>query len=408
VISFDHNVIILYQSRKIPLLKVMAPKNLLIVTHTFLPHVGGIERVVYEQGTRLMRLGFDVTVLTSKMNTPPRYSVGGVKVFCYDSLNAAFGLGIPYPVPQINCFEPFYKLINQASLVHVHGHPYLSSLYAAKLAVLLEKPVVLTQHNTFIEYESCLWDHVEWLNDATVGKQVIKNSDRVLTVSSATRRYVLSLGANPKRTKVLRNGVDVDRFKPLAIARDSVRKRLGIDREATVIVTVRRLVYKNGIDTLIESARIALKQNPELVFLAVGTGPDRDAVQTKIHQLGISGNFKLAGFVSDADLPAYYNAADMFVLPSKSGEGLPLVALEAMSTGLPVIATNVGGIGEIMMESCGRLVLADEPEQMADAILEFSKMGLSAVKSAVRLVAEQTFSWEENVKRLVETYEELI
>jgi glycosyltransferase involved in cell wall biosynthesis len=202
--------------------------------------------------------------------------------------------------------------------------------------------------------------------------------------------------------------VDVDRFKPSAIARDSVRKKLGVDCKATVIVTVRRLVYKNGIDTLIESARIALKQNPELVFLAVGTGPDRDAVQTKIHQLGISVNFKLAGFVSDADLPAYYNAADMFVLPSKSGEGLPLVALEAMSTGLPVIATNVGGIGEIMMESCGRLVLADEPEQMADAILEFSKMGLSAVKSAVRLVAEQTFSWEENVKRLVETYEELI
>jgi len=386
----------------------MAPKRLLIVTHTFLPHVGGIERVVYEQGTRLMRMGFEVTVLTSKMNTPQRYSVGGVEVYCYDSLNAAFGLGIPYPVPQVNCFEPFYKLVNQASLVHVHGHPYLSSLYAAKLARLLGKPVVLTQHNTFIEYESGLWDHIEWLNDATVGKQVIKSSDLVTTVSNATRRYVLSLGADPIRTKVLRNGVDVDRFKPSSTARDSVRKKLGIDPEAIVIVTVRRLVYKNGIDTLIESARIALKQNPRLVFLAVGTGPDRDDVQAKIQQLGISGEFKLAGFVSDADLPAYYNAADVFVLPSKSGEGLPLVALEAMSTGLPVIATNVGGIREVMTGSCGKLIPADEPEQMADAIIEFSKMGLSEVKSVVRSVAERAFSWEENVKRLMETYEELI
>ena len=386
----------------------MAPKRLLIVTHTFLPHVGGIERVVYEQSTRLMRMGFEVTVLTSKMNTPQRYSVGGVEVHCYDSLNAAFGLGIPYPVPQVNCFEPFYKLVNQASLVHVHGHPYLSSLYAAKLARLLGKPVVLTQHNTFIEYESGLWDHIEWLNDATVGKQVIKSSDLVTTVSNATRRYVLSLGADPIRTKVLRNGVDVDRFKPSSTARDSVRKKLGIDPEAIVIVTVRRLVYKNGIDTLIESARIALKQNPRLVFLAVGTGPDRDDVQAKIQQLGISGEFKLAGFVSDADLPAYYNAADVFVLPSKSGEGLPLVSLEAMSTGLPVIATNVGGIREVMTESCGKLIPADEPEQMADAIIEFSKMGLSEVKSVVRSVAERAFSWEENVKRLIETYEELI
>jgi glycosyltransferase involved in cell wall biosynthesis len=386
----------------------MASKRLLIVTHTFLPHVGGIERVVYEQGKRLMRLGFDVSVLTSRMNTPQTYNVEGIKVHCYDSLNAAFGLGIPYPIPQVNFFEPFYKLVNQSNLVHVHGHPYLSSLYAVKLAKFLGKPVVLTQHNTFIGYESALWDHVEWLNDAAVGKQVIRSSDRIITVSSATRDYVLSLGADQQRIKVLRNGVDIDRFQPSRSARASARKMLGINPDATVIVTVRRLVFKNGIDTLIESARIALQQNPRLVFLAVGTGPDRNTVQAKIEQLGISSNFKLAGFVSDLDLPAYYNAADVFVLPSKSGEGLPLVALEAMSTGLPVIATDIGGIAEVMVDDCGKLVPAGQPEEMADAILEFSGIDLAPVKSAVRSAAERTFSWEANVKRLVETYEELI
>ena len=355
-----------------------------------------------------MRLGFEVTVLTSRMNTPSCYSVNGIKVCCYDSLNAAFGLGIPYPVPQVNCFEPFYKLINQATLVHVHGHPYLSSLYGAKIARLLGKPVALTQHNTFIEYESSLWDHVEWLNDATVGKQVIKNSDRIVAVSDATRRYILSLGAESNRITVLRNGVDVDRFKPSTAARDLVRNKFGISPVATVILTVRRLVYKNGIDTFIESARIALNQNPELIFLVVGTGPDRGAVQTKIQQLGMSSNFKLAGFVSDPELPAYYNAADLFVLPSKSGEGLPLVALEAMSSGLPVIATNVGGIGEVIMKNCGELVPADNSRQMADAVLEYSRKSLLEVKSAVRSVAEQAFSWEENVKKLMKIYEELI
>ena len=91
---------------------LMARKRLLIVTHTFLPHVGGIERVVYEQGKRLMRRGFDVTVLTSRMNTPESYVVDGIKVRCYDSLNAAFGLGIPYPIPQINSFKPFLKCVN--------------------------------------------------------------------------------------------------------------------------------------------------------------------------------------------------------------------------------------------------------------------------------------------------------
>jgi glycosyltransferase involved in cell wall biosynthesis len=389
-------------------LKPMAPKRLLIVTHMFLPHIGGIERVVYEQGKRLMRLGFDVTVLTSRMNTPESYVVDGIKVHCYDSLNAAFGLGIPYPVPQINWFDPFYKCVNAADVVHGHGHPYLSSLYAAKLAKLLGKPVVLTQHNTFIAYQGFLWDHVEWWNDATVGKQVLKNADKIVTVSNATKRYVLSLGADPEKTSVLHNGVSVDRFKPNKALREEKRRTLGIATNATVVLTVRRLVYKNGIDTLIESAKIALKRNPRLVFLAVGTGPDRDIVQARIHDAAILSNFRLAGFVPDADLPAYYNAADIFVLPSKSGEGLPLVALEAMSTGLPIIATNVGGIAEVMVEDCSKLVPAGKPEEMAKAILEFSETELAVVKTVVRAVAEHTFSWEQNVKRLMEIYEELI
>jgi glycosyltransferase involved in cell wall biosynthesis len=386
----------------------MARKRLLIVTHTFLPHVGGIERVVYEQGKRLMRRGFDVTVLTSRMHTAESYVVDGIKVRCYDSLNAAFGLGIPYPIPQINSFKPFLKCVNQSDLVHVHGHPYLSSLYAAKLAKFLGKPVVLTQHNTFIEYESGLWDHVEWLNDATVGKQALKSADRIIAVSDATRRYVLSLGADPQKISVLRNGVDIDRFKPNPAARAAVRRKMGIPDDATVVLTVRRLVYKNGIDTLLESAEIAVKQNPKLVFLAVGTGPDRDSVQTRVRQLGLADKFRLAGFVSDAELPSYYNAADVFVLPSKSGEGLPLVALEAMSTGLPVVATNVGGIREVLVEGCGTLVPADDPAEMAKAVLEFSKTELSGIKITLRTIAEGKFSWEANVKSLMKIYEELI
>ncbi len=386
----------------------MPAKRILIVTHAFLPHVGGIERVVYEQGIRLIRLGFEVTVLTSKMQTPQNYKVEDINVQCYDSLNAAFGIGIPYPLPHVNFFELFYKQINQSDLVHVHGHPYLSSLYASKLAKFLGKPVVLTQHNTFIAYESALWDHVEWLNDATVGKQVIKGSDKILTVSSATRDYVISLGACQEKTKVLRNGVDTNRFKPSSVSRQSMKEKLGIASNAIVMLTVRRLVYKNGIDTLIESARIALQKNSKLVFLVAGRGPDRDSIQERIQQLGIANDFRLLGFVSDADLPAYYNAADIFVLPSKSGEGLPLVALEALSTGLPLIATDVGGISEVMVEDCGKLVPPDDPEVMAEAILELSESDLSMVRSEVRSVAERSFSWEANVKRLAETYEELI
>jgi len=355
-----------------------------------------------------MRLGFDVTVLTSRMRTPESYVVDGIRVRCYDSLNQAFGLGIPYPIPQINSFKPFFKSVNENDLIHVHGHPYLSSLYAAKLAKFTGKPVVLTQHNTFIAYGSGFWDHVEWLNDATVGKQVIKSADRIITVSNATKRYILSLGANPQKTSVLHNGVDVDRFRPQTAKREEKRGKLGIPTNATVILTVRRLVYKNGIDTLIESAAKAIKQDPKLVFLVVGTGPDQTQIQEQAVQLGIAGNFRLMGFVSDKELPSFYNAADLFVLPSKSGEGLPLVSLEAMACGLPVIATDVGGIREIMPEPYGKLIPPDSPKAMAEAILQFSRSNLTQLKRDLRAMVAEKYSWEKNVERLVEIYEQLI
>ena len=386
----------------------MASKRLCIVTHTFLPHVGGIERVVYEQGKRLMQHGFEVTVLTSRMGTPESYVVGDLRVKCYDSLNAAFDLGIPYPVPRINGFKPFYKCVHDSDIVHVHGHPYLSSLYAVKLANLMGKPVVLTQHNTFIAYAGKLWDHVEWLNDAAIGMQVLRSVDKIITVSNATKRYVLNLGAKSAKLSVLHNGVDVDRFRPKNKLKVEERKKLCISKDATVVLTVRRLVYKNGLDTFIESADKALKQNRELFFLAVGTGPDREEVQTRIRQLGIADSFRLAGFVSDGELPSFYNAADLFVLPSKSGEGLPLVSLEAMACGLPVIATDVGGIREIIPETYGKFVPPKKPDAMADAILDLSYRDLHSLSQKLRTTMELKFSWEKNVDRLVEIYEQLI
>ncbi len=124
--------------------------------------------------------------------------------------------------------------------------------------------------------------------------------------------------------------------------------------------------------------------------------------------MGIEANFKLAGFVSDEDLPFYYNVADLFVLPSKSGEGLPLVALEAMACALPVIATDVGGIREILMEDYGKLVPPNQPELLAKAVLDFAAMDFSSRKRELRAMMEEKFSWDANVERLVEIYEELI
>ncbi len=385
----------------------MVQTRLCIVTHTFLPHVGGIENVVYEQSKRLIHRNYEPFVVTSWIQTPKNYFIGDIRVACYESLNIGFRLGIPYSIPTVPSFKTFLKAVKSSELVHAHGHPYPTSLIAGKLAKQHSKPFVLTQHNTFIQYDST-FDRVERLNDLTVGKETLKAADRIITVSNATRDYVLSLGAKPEKIKVLRNGVDLDHFRPLSGKREEMRRKLGISQNAIVVLTVRRLVYKNGIDTLVDAANIAVKKNPKVVFLVVGKGPDLDSVKVRVEELGIQNNFRLTGFVSDEDLPFYYNAADFFVLPSKSGEGLPLVALEAMACGLPVIATNVGGISEVLKGKYGKLVPANQPELLAEAILDFSRIDLYSYKLEVRAVMEDKFSWEKNVEALVKIYEELI
>jgi len=385
----------------------MVQKKLCVVTHTFLPHVGGIERVVYEQCKRLMQKQFEPMVLTHRNYTDKNYVFDGIKVQCYDSVNIGFRLGIPYAIPHISSIKTFLETVKSNDLIHVHGHPYLSSFLAAKIAKRYSKPLVLTQHNTFIEYNN-FWDTVEKLNDFAIGKQVLKAADKIIVVSNATRNYVLSLGADPEKIRVLHNGVDLNRFKPLTGVKDEMRKKLHISKDATVILTVRRLVYKNGIDTLLESAKLVIKNNRKLVFVVVGKGPDFEEVKEKIVQLGMQRNFRLTGFVSDRDLPFYYNVADFFVLPSKSGEGLPLVALEAMACALPVIATNVGGISEVMSEKYGKLVPPNSPDSLADAILEFHRKDLSVLREDLRTMTKQRYSWDKNVEKLNEIYEELI
>ena len=385
----------------------MVQTKLCVVTHTFLPHVGGIERVVYEQCKRLMQKQFEPMVLTHRNYTARNYVFDGIKVKCYDSLNIGFRLGIPYAIPQISSFKTFLETVKSNDLIHVHGHPYLSSFLAAKIAKRYSKPLVLTQHNTFIEYNN-IWDIAEKLNDLAVGKQVLKEADKIIVVSNATRNYVLSLGADPEKTVVLHNGVDLNRFKPLPEVKGEMRKKLGISEDTCVVLTVRRLVYKNGIDTLLESAEIAVKKNPKLVFVVVGRGPDFEEVKERIVQLEMQRNFRLTGFVSDEDLPFYYNVADLFALPSKSGEGLPLVALEAMACGLPVIATDVGGTSEVMSEDYGKLVPPNAPNLLAEAILNFSCKDLAALKKELRAMMEQKYSWDLNVEKLGKIYEELI
>jgi len=174
----------------------MVKTRLCIVTNIYLPQVGGIQTVVHEQSTRLLNRNYQPFVVTNRMDTPKSYVVDGVKVECYQSLNTGYRLGIPYTIPSMASLETFLKAAKSSDIIHAHGHPYLTSLIMGKLAKRYSKPFVLTQHNTFIKYDN-MFENVERLNDLAVGRETLKVADKIITVSNATKNYVLSLGADP-------------------------------------------------------------------------------------------------------------------------------------------------------------------------------------------------------------------
>jgi glycosyltransferase involved in cell wall biosynthesis len=379
-----------------------------LVTHFFPPHMGGIEKVSYEQSSRLTKSGYEFDVLTSKVKEQNLHPAKGINVFPYSGLKIAERFGVPYPILTAEAYKQFAQVIRKCDLVHAHGHVYMSSYLAGKLAKEYKKPFIVTQHNTWIDYQS--WFNImENLNDLTIGKSVLKRADRILTVSKETMKYVLRLGADKTKTSVMYNGVDTNCF--FTAQKEESRKKLDLPKKRKIIFSVRRLVYKNGLDTLIESAAQVTRENPDALFVVAGKGPSKQLIEDNIKELGIENNIKLTGFVPDELLPVYYNAADYFVLPSASGEGLPLVLFEAMACGLPVIATAVGGTPEIIdhMKN-GVLVPPRNPEAMAEAIsklLAEKELGKNIGEEAKKNVDDR-FTWEENVRQLQKVYREFI
>ncbi len=375
-----------------------------LVTHFFPPHMGGIEKVSYEQSSRLTESGYEFDVLTSKTKEQIEHPKKGIRVYGYSSLNVAERFGVPYPILTVEAYKQFARVIRNCDLVHAHGHVYMSSYLAGMLAKKYNKPFIVTQHNTWIDYKSWL-NIMENINDLTIGKSVLKRADRILTVSKETMKYVLRLGADKAKTSVMYNGVDTNCFRYAKKAES--REKLGLPKNRKLIFSVRRLVYKNGLDTLIESAALVARECQDILFVVPGKGPNKQLIERRIKELDIKNNLKLTGFVPDNLLPLYYNSADYFVLPSASGEGLPLVLFEAMACGLPVVATSVGGTPEIIENlRNGILVPPMNPVAMAEAVLKLlGKVELgTCISEEAKKSIKNRFTWEENVRRLAEVY----
>jgi len=174
--------------------------------------------------------------------------------------------------------------------------------------------------------------------------------DRIISVSDFTKKYLRKIIGSDKKIIVIKNGVDEKMFSPPdQDTKDNLRQQLGIPKNSFIIGNVARIVRSKGHCYLIGVAQEISKKIKNFKFLIVGEGPSRKVRQLKkiIRQSGLGSNFIFVGFQKNPQ--DFYKIMDIFVFPSEA-ENLPLTVLEAMSTGIPVVAFDVGGLSEIIKD----------------------------------------------------------
>jgi len=164
------------------------------------------------------------------------------------------------------------------------------------------------------------------------------------------------------------HGIDLEEVRDHRPTRDATRAELGLSNDDVAFITVANLRREKAYDVLLQAARTVVDANPRAVFLSVGQGPLADEMAELARTLNLGDRFRFLGFRSD--VPNLLAAADVFTLASRH-EGLPVSLMEAAALGLPTVATNVGGLGDVLTDNADALVVPPEsPDLLASAYLK--------------------------------------
>jgi glycosyltransferase involved in cell wall biosynthesis len=279
-----------------------------------------------------------------------------------------------------------------------HGHAGIGweghgGIYAAREAGV---PVVIrTEHLPYL---------ITKPHERAGHRRLMQRVDRLICVSEHARVTFVKSGVPPEQLRVVRNGIHP---RPARADRDGVRARLGLPSEAQLVLAVGRLTEQKGHRYLVEAAPRVIEQEPRAHLLVVGQGELADELRELVRVLGLEGSVHLVG--QRPDVPELLAASDLFVLPSLF-EGLPLVALEAMAAGRPVVGTRGCGTAEAVADGVtGRLVPPRDSAALATAILEaLEQPGLAARWGvAGRMRLEREFRAERMARETASVYEEV-
>lgn len=278
-----------------------------------------------------------------------------------------------------------------ADLIDAH-YLYPDGVAAVFIGRLLGIPVTMTARGT----------DVSLIPRYPVPRHLIRRAaeraDGLITVSAALKEGLEGVGVDPARITVLRNGVDLQLFRPLD--RAATRKRLRL--EGPTLISVGHLIERKGHDLIVG----AMPSLPGFTLLIAGEGPERPKLEAMIAELGLGDRVRLLGARPHEELPELYGAADALVLAS-SREGWANVLLEAMACGTPVVASEIWGNPEVVARPEAGILMAERSAKgVADAVKSLFGARLPS-REATRAYAS-AFSWDATTQGQIDLFRQII
>ena len=317
---------------------------------------GGAERLLADMVATVdaSRFEYEVAyVLREQDALVPGIRAGGTPVYCLGAVHNA----------DLRWMAELRRHLVSGRYDIVHFHlPYAAAfgqLVVASLPRSTRPGVVYTEHS--------LWDRSKLVNRLLL-RTSMAHGERLVTVSPAS--FDALPGSLQQRAKTVVHGVDLSQSDSLidrrAEIRELVRNELGLNDDELLVMTVANLRVEKGYDVLLDAAKFVADSNLPIRIAAVGRGPLRDTLSARHDELGLGNRFMFLG--QRADVLTLLAGADVFVLASRH-EGLPVALMEATSVGLPIVASRVGGIPQILEDEVDALLVPPgEPATLAEAI----------------------------------------
>ncbi len=283
------------------------------------------------------------------------------------------------------------RLIRKLDVDLVHAHGSFANIFTGFASMLPGFPPLIIQHHT-------LWTGGVFRRQVLAEKGAGSKAARVLCVSHATADSLTNAGiVSREKIRVVQNGIEIDRFP---VTEMSDRRR---------IISVGSLAPHKGHMVLLEAMGLVLQQCSDAFLTFIGDGSERSRIEERIEELDLQDHVRLEGIVDDVQ--GCLSSAGLFVFPSIEREGLGIASLEAMASGLPVVASDCGGISEVIEHGVtGVLVPPGDSRALAGAVIRL----ISDREEAERLAAagrrrvEEHFTVEQTCRELLAVYEEVL